>query len=104
MSWYDFKNNQFRYGDEVYLLASKELEAKDVRTRMLFLLNMRREVFVTLEDIVEFVWSETDMDYWPDAPFHLIRNAVVILRATLPPELKIVNAYTFGYKLTEDVS
>lgn len=102
MSWYDFKNKQFKVGDKTYYLGKRSPTHEELKTSIMFLLNIHKGVFVTIKDITNFIYTDVHEDLWPEYPFIIIRTMVSRIRKILPPEVKIVNHYTFGYMLVEN--
>lgn len=99
MNWHDFKNHQIKYKGIIYPLLDHAKISRNTRTRILFLLNIYREAFVTCEDILDFVYGDMDVDEWPDYQSSCIRKTIYILRVLLPPGVTITNTYNLGYKL-----
>jgi len=99
MNWHDFKNHQIKYKGTIYPLLDHAKISRNTRTRILFLLNIYRGVFVTCDDIIDFVYDDMDVDEWPDYQLSCIRKTILRLRVRLPAGVRITNSYSFGYKL-----
>ena len=110
ISWHDYKNYQFVYDGIVYQFCKSGQSYKSGKARfglpikhnILFLLNIHRERFVSINDIVDFVYDEQDPDDWADNQDSIIRIMILRIRKILPEGVKIICHYGFGYKLQID--
>ena len=99
MNWHDFKNHQIKYNGIIYPLLDHAKISRNTRTRILFLLNIYRDAFVTCEDIIDFVYDDRDVDEWPEYQADCIRHTIKRLRLILPLGVTITSTYNLGYKL-----
>ena len=101
MNWHDYENQQFIYNNETYPLYKAGRHYKTgVRSKILFLLNIYRGRFVSMNDIVEFVYYEVPLDDWPDDMENSIRTTMYLIRHEILPEgITIDKSYAFGYTL-----
>ena len=98
MNWYDFTHSQFMHNGVEYSLGKGKCL---LRRRLLFILNLFRERFVTLNDLIEFVYADMPLCEWPDYQNGCVRTTVLNLRRLLPEGVTIISSYGFGYMLTE---
>ena len=101
MNWHDYLSNQFHYNGTVYPLYKVNFKDRKIRSEVFLLLNMRREGWVTREEVVTFAYDNYDVEDWPDWQMTIIPIVVMQLRNLLPKGLRIASAYKFGYMLTE---
>lgn len=102
MSWHDFINHQFVYNGKTYSLCKARWVGNGkpvIKHRILFLLNIHRDRFVSRDDLIEFTWGEQDPDKWGDDQDGVMSVLVCNIRKVLPVGVSIKRQRGFGYKL-----
>jgi len=100
MNWFDYMNNQFKYDGRIYRLYKSNSRIK-LYTNFLFILNIRKPYFVSMEDIIDFIYHDINIDKWPDRPVTLLRTVKSRLLKNFPSQFKIINNRDHCYMLTD---
>ena len=103
MNWHDFKEGCFVYNREKYHLYTRNPVLKiRSRARVFFFLNIHRGYWVDKEDIINFVYGETNPDIWTDWQESSVITTIFNIRNRLPKGVRITNNFEFGYCLEVD--
>jgi len=66
---------------------------------MITLKRLNDEEFLLNSDLIEFTYSETPINDWPDYQLDRLAIDIMRIRRILPKGVDILNSYSFGYKL-----
>lgn len=100
MNWMDYQNHRFMFNG-VYFHLNKYLKQKlGLKREIMFILNIRRDVWVSTDDILEFIYADTDPDKWGEWQLSSLRVTICAIRKILPKGVRLLNQYGRGYMLT----
>lgn len=98
INWYDFKHSRFIFNDFIYNLSTFKISTP-VRSELLFILNIHRGRWVTNDDLLDFMYGDTDPDTWGDWQLSGLRVAIGSIRKILPKDVELLSQFGYGYKL-----
>lgn len=100
MSWCDYQRRQYWYNNKQHFINKNgKVFPNSLKSKILFCLNIWGGQWVTMSDIIDFVYSDYHPDNIPLCVNGNIRSWVCHLRKILPQGVIIIGSQSFGYQL-----
>jgi hypothetical protein len=101
MNYNDLNYGRFALNGTIYPLNKQAAKVgSPLRGLILFLLNIHRNRWVSTKDLLDFAYSDTPIDQWPDCQENNVNTAIYWMRKILPSEVRIGSQRSRGYRLT----
>lgn len=99
MNWTDYLKHRFVYGGMFYNLSLHHKRKLCLRREIMFMLNIHREGWVPIDDILSFIYDGVDLDEWGEYQLSIMRTTIWAIRKLLPCGVRILNNQNGCYML-----